>query len=50
MENILRDELVRLLKENNLINNSQHGLSHKRSCLINLLNFDSEVYNTYDET
>ncbi len=50
MESILRDELMRFLEENNLINNFHHGLKHKCSCLTNLLDFYNEVFNTYDET
>lgn len=50
MESIMRDELVRFLEENNLINNSQHGFRHKRSCLTNLLDFYNDVFNIYDET
>jgi len=36
---LIRDEMVRHLNENKLINKSQHGFMWKRSCLTNLLEF-----------
>ena len=50
METIIRNKLVTFLKENSMINNSQHGFRNKRSCLTNLLNFYNDVFNIYDET
>ena len=50
METTIRDKLVTFLEENIMINNSQHGFRHKRSCLTNLLDFYNDVFNIYDKT
>ena len=39
LESIIRDNIIRHLKENCLINPTQHGFWSKRSCLSNLLEF-----------
>ncbi len=39
METIIRDNMVKFLENNNILNNTQHGLRNKRSCLTNLLDF-----------
>jgi hypothetical protein len=50
METIIRDNLVKFLEENNIINNSQHGFRNKRSCLTNLLDFFHYVFDVFDES
>ena len=50
METLIRDKLVNFLEENKIIKDSQHGFRNKRSCLTNLLDFYSDVYNMYDDT
>ena len=50
METIIRDNLVTFLKENIMINNSQHGFRNKSSCLTNILVFYNDVFNIYYET
>ena len=49
IDSIIRDILVTLLKENIMIDNSQHGFRYKRSCLTNLLDFYNDVFNIFDE-
>ncbi|NEQ69831.1 MAG: hypothetical protein F6K21_30935 [Symploca sp. SIO2D2] len=49
-EKILRDKIVNHLETNKLLRDSQHGFRNKRSCLTNLLDFFSEIFQTYDET
>ena len=39
IESIIKDDLVRHLKTNSLINKSQHGFTKNRSCTTNLLEF-----------
>ena len=50
METIIRDKLVTFLKENILINNSQHSFRNKHLCFTNLLDFYNDVFNISDET
>ena len=38
-QRIIRDYLVKFLKENKLLRDSQHGFTTRRSCLTNLLEF-----------
>ena len=37
MERILRKKITTHLEENNLLSDCQHGFTHKRSCLTNML-------------
>ena len=48
-ESILRDCIVEHLNKYNLINNSQHGFTRKRSCLTNLLEFLEYVSDYVDQ-
>ena len=48
METIISDKLMTFLKENIIINNSQHGFHNKS--LMNVLDFYNDVFNIYDET
>ena len=50
METIICDKLATFLEKSIMINNSQHSFHNKCSCLINLLDFYSYVFNIYDET
>ena len=50
METILRDNMVKFLDDNNIINDSQHGVRSKRSCLTNLLDFFHYIFDVYDES
>jgi len=43
MERIIKEDIVKFLESNNLINNCQHGFRQKRSCLTNLLEFMEKV-------
>jgi hypothetical protein len=43
MEKIITKELVEHLKNNELINNSQHGFLKNKSCLTNLLEFAEKI-------
>ena len=47
-ESIIKNSIVRFLKENNLIKDSQHGFTRGRSCLTNLLDFMEEVTREID--
>ena len=49
LPSLIRDEMVRHLKENKLINKSQHGFMGKRSCLTNLLEFLEYITIQIDE-
>ena len=49
LESILRDRIVEHLNKYNLINNSQHGFTRKRSCLTNLLEFLEYVSDYVDQ-
>ena len=49
LESIIRDTIISHLKENCLINPSQHGFWSKRSCLSNLLEFLESVTNYVDQ-
>ena len=50
METILRDNMVKFLDDDNIINDSQHGFRSKRSCLTNLLDFFHYIFYVYDES
>ena len=50
METIIRDNIVKFLEENDIMNDSQHGFRNKRSCLTNLLDFFHYVFDVYDES
>ena len=50
METIIRDNMVKFLEDNAILNNSQHGFRNKRSCLTNLLDFFYYIFNVYDES
>ena len=50
METIIRDNIVKHLEQNNLLNDSQHGFRNKRSCLTNLLDFFYDIFKMYDES
>ena len=47
LESILRDNIIRHLRDFNLIKSSQHGFVKNRSCLINLLEFLEYYYYYY---
>ncbi len=49
LETLIRDKVVKFCEDNGLINNSQLAFRNKRSCLTNLLDFFSYVYNVYDD-
>jgi hypothetical protein len=49
MESIIRDDLVAHLDANGLINPSQHGFMHGKSCCSNLLEFFEKVTSVVDE-
>ena len=49
MERIIKDNIVKQLKEHEVIKDSQHGFTKGRSCLTNLLEFFEEVYEKIDE-
>ena len=48
MERLVKGRLITHLEINNVIGNSQHGFRNKRSCLTSLLDFFSQVIDTYD--
>ena len=48
MERLVKGKLIKHLEMNNLIGDFQHGLRNKRSCLTSLLDFFSQVIDTYD--
>ena len=48
MERLVKGRLITNLEMNNLIGDSQYGFLNKRSCLTSLLDFFSEVIDTYD--
>ena len=50
METIIRDNMVKFIEDNNIMNNSQHGFRNKRSCLTNLLDFFHYIFYVYDES
>ena len=43
LESVIKDSIINHINVNNLLNESQHGLISKRSCLINLLQFIETV-------
>ena len=49
IERIIRDMLVDYLDHHQLILPMQHGFCQRRSCLTNLLEFFSQVYQEYNE-
>jgi hypothetical protein len=49
MESIIRDEIVKHLKENNCIRDSQHGFVKGKSCLTNLLLFLEKLTKIVDD-
>ena len=49
MGRIIRDKLVEYLEHHQLILPTQHGFRLRRSCLTNLLEFFSQVYQESDE-
>ena len=49
IERIIRDTLVDYLEHHQIIIPTQHGLSQRRSCLTNLLEFFGQIYQEYDE-
>ena len=49
METIIRNIIVKHLKEKGLLNKSQHGFLEKHSCLTNLLDFFYDIFIMYDE-
>ena len=48
MERLVKGRLITHLEMNNLIGDSQHGFRNQRSCLTSLLDFFSQVIDTYD--
>ncbi|KAF2363975.1 Reverse transcriptase domain [Trinorchestia longiramus] len=46
IERLLKVRITKHLNDQNLINDTQHGFTGKRSCLTNLLNFFGEVSRT----
>jgi len=48
LEQIIRDAVINHLCQNRLINESQHGFRHKKSCLTNLLKYVEYVVNQID--
>ena len=48
LESLIRDAMINHLSHNRLINKSQHGLRHKKSCLTNLLEYLEYVVNQTD--
>ena len=50
LESIIKDRVVAHLEEHRLIGNSQHGFLHGRSCLTNLLEFFSYVFDEFDHS
>ncbi|MCP4268390.1 MAG: hypothetical protein GY777_22910, partial [Candidatus Brocadiaceae bacterium] len=49
METIIRDNIVKHLETNKLLNDTQHGFRNKRSCLTHLLDFFYDIFKMYDE-
>ncbi len=49
LEKIMRDKLVNILEENNIISDAQHGFRNKHSCLTNLLDFFQGIYDNWEE-
>ena len=49
MESIVRDAIVKHLKENNLSRSSQHGFMAGRSCLTNLLEYLEDLTHLVDQ-
>ena len=48
MERLIKERLSTHLETNNLIGDSQHGFRNKRSCLTSLIDFYTQVIDTYD--
>ena len=48
LESVIKDNIIRLLYENNVITDSQHGFRSVRSCLTNLLDFMEEITRKLD--
>ncbi len=48
LENIIRDKLVNLIEENNIISDTQHDFRNKHSCLTNLLDIFQGIYDNWD--
>ncbi|CAM4644907.1 unnamed protein product [Lepidochelys kempii] len=49
MEQVLKESILKLLKERKVIRNSQHGFTKGKSCLINLIAFYDEITGSMDE-
>ena len=49
MEKIIRNIIMKHLKEKGLLNKSQHGFLENHSCLTNLLEFFYDIFAMYDE-
>jgi len=49
MERLIKDEMIRHLETNKLLNESQHGFRSNKSCLTNLLDFMEEVSESIDQ-
>ncbi|KAF2343848.1 hypothetical protein FHG87_025395 [Trinorchestia longiramus] len=50
IERLIKVCITKHLNDQNLINDTQHGFTEKRSCLTNLLDFCGEVNRVYDRT
>jgi len=48
LESLIRDAMINHVIQNRLINESQHGFRHKKSCLTNLLEYLEYVVNQID--
>ena len=48
LESLIRDAVINHLSQNRLIDESQHGFRHKKSCLTNLLEYLEYVVNQID--
>jgi len=48
LESLIRDAVINHLSQNRLINESQHGFKHKKSCLTNLLEYLEYFVNQID--
>ncbi|CAM4639936.1 unnamed protein product [Lepidochelys kempii] len=49
MEQVLKESILKHLKEKKVIRNSQHGFTNGRSCLTNLIAFYDEITGSVDE-
>ena len=50
METVIRDNVVKILEDNDIIKSSQHGFRNKCSCLTNLLDFFHNIFDAHDES